>query len=279
MRIALVAIAFIIFSAGCISQSAVEVKEGLDIRLTADPSDIHFTEGMTLFVDMENKGNTDFERMDYNLFDTGTMACGGCRQGSVANPLCQGFVEDISPKEIVSLECELAFRPDVPLVQQVSTATLKFKAITANKLRSTAVLEMLSQDEWRRRVTTGTLQTSSGSTATRDNNIQMNIDFTKAMPFAESAASERVLFTITVKNVGNGFIDELTPDRLTIQQNGNLVGCDFSRKLVPLNGQFPPIFCELAVNAGGALFANYPVTFALDYSYEVRDSADITIRR
>lgn len=269
-RILIFVLLFIVLASGCVGQSS-EVKEGLSITLTADPNDIHYTEATTLFIDMENKGETDFAMITYDLFDTGILA--SLREG------CYGEELGISPGEIVSRECILALKDGINLVQPVTETTVRFRAVTDNSLKTTAVLQMLSQDEWRRRLTAGTLETGSGSFASRDNNMQVSVDFSKNMPFAESAAGETVLFMIKIRNIGNGFIEQIEPEQFSIEQRSNLVACDFEKKIVPFNGVFPPIFCTLTVSAGGAAFANYPVTFSINYNYEVRESVDVTVRR
>jgi len=273
-----VVVTLLIFSLGCVGQN-VDVKEGLSIDLSVDPADIFYTEQATLFADMENLGDKDFTKLDYAVFDTGILECRGCRHGNVANPLCLGQVEDISPDEIVSVECDLGLRPGIPLVEQNSQTTVSFKATSENELKSTFVVQALSHEEWRRRVTTGNLQRIGSSFGARDNNLQMDITFTKDMPFVENQAGEKVLFSVKLSNIGNGYINELKPEQFMIEQQFNYATCDFTRTLTSFNGQFPPIYCELLVTTQGQSSANYPITISVNYQYEVRDSVDVTIRR
>ena len=87
---------------------------------------------------------------------------------------------------------------------------------------------------------------------------------------------------ITIKNIGDGFIDDLTNNNIVILQPSDNVVVDDSKiptKIHPIDNVFPKIALPLHLHSNIDYLKNYEITLQINYVYHLRDKISINIIR
>jgi hypothetical protein len=274
MHKALVAILLlsVVLVAGCVGQTpGAGTVSDLAMTAVADPPQIRPNEQTQLFIDIENKGQQDIKNVAVDVFDTGPLVVTAPRPGS-----CIASIAEMRPAQVGSVECKLAVAQPERLIQPITSANVAFRATFQKNISGTFIVDMLSLDELRRLERIGTLEPKQQSMTFGDSQLQATLQFSKAPPFV---VGDVVIAQLSVSNVGPGFIGTLDPRRFSIiqsDQSRKTFDCAFSSVLYSYNGVFPPITCIFTappVQTAGT----YPITLAINYDYELRQSVSITI--
>ena len=142
----------------------------------------------------------------------------------------------------------------------------------------------MNEDEYQRRTATGDYQQKPSNYFYKDSNAMIEIDFSEAPPLVIRPDKKYFVY-FTIKNIGNGFISDITKDDFfarTNEKNVNIIYCPPMTTLPPNGKAFPRIACEIKatpdyIGLGG--FRNSEIMVKLTYKYEVRNALGINILR
>lgn len=268
----LCALLLIILLSGCTSIR----DQGLVMSLQADPP-VMFSETSTLLhIDIDNRNQKSIRNVVVDLFDTGLLADAGLS----SERRCSKYFDRLLPYEFQSITCRL----NAPRIVD-NTVQTQVNALVAfdSRLDATQIFEVISENEYQRRLASRSYEPGPGSYIYSDKNVMIKIDFNEQLPLVIRPGKEYfVYFTIT--NVGNGFIQFIKPGDLVISPVGSrmplVVKCPPRQTLAPVGKEFPRIACELSLPpqflAGDDLL-NADFVVAINYRYEMRESLPINI--
>jgi len=252
----------ILFLSGCIEQ---DQAQSLDIKMMAD-SDTVFTGSETkVYLDVNNNDVRSIKDVYMDIFETGSFT-------KVSD--CEKEVDKIEPVSFDSLECVLRAPETIPTSPM--TTTINARVQFDSKLSAVQVIEMITEDEYNIRERTGKLVKKPKTYSYKDNNLELQIDFSNRLPIV--ARGEKKYMYLTIRNIGNGFVSDIKEGDIEIRQDGDVVNC-VEQDIAPIGKEFPRIACELNMPEDINYLNNYVVILDIDYHYELREELLIDIIR
>ncbi|HLD39225.1 MAG TPA: hypothetical protein VJB05_02855 [archaeon] len=270
MRYAIIMITIlsVLVISGCTSMTT---SDGLTVSLQADPPIVFSNSALDLHIDVDNRNVKTLRNVVVELFDTGMLKSDGCMR----------VFPSLLPNEFQSLSCRLT----TPPINESSVKTeVNSKASFETDLAANQVFEIMNEDEYQRRTATGDYQQKPSNYFYKDSNAMIEIDFSEAPPLVIRPDKKYFVY-FTIKNIGNGFISDITKDDFfarTNEKNVNIIYCPPMTTLPPNGKAFPRIACEIKatpdyIGLGG--FRNSEIMVKLTYKYEVRNALGINILR
>ena len=268
-KILLVSVIFaFVFLSACISLDNNPIGNGkLSIQISADPGTI-LTSGKTnLYVDVINTDIKTMSNIEVNIFDTGILE-GTCEKIEKLT---------LSPGQFETLKCILTAPSEIPDESVSTDISVKFGFETNFEI--TQPIELITEEWYQRENTIGTLQTKPSSYSYSDKNIQVDIEFTSEMPIISESDRTEYMY-ITIKNIGNGLIKDLTKEDISIIQISNVVDeSKIPETMHPIDNTFPRIAVPLTLPGNIDYLKNYEIILKIKYKYELRDKISINIIR
>ena len=261
---------FLILVSGCTSIR----DQGLVVALQADPPTVFSRSTTLLHIDIDNRNQKSMTNVQVDLFDTGLLST----PGNFGPEKCSKYFGRLLPYEFQSITCLLYAPQTNATVQTQVNALVNFDS----KLEATQIFEVVSEQEYQNRVTSGHYDTRPSNYIYGDKNVMIKVDFNEPLPLVIRPDKKYFVY-FTVTNVGDGFIQFIQPDDLVLWPvRGDLpviVKCPERQALAPVGKQFPRIACELDLPPGFAAsgFFNADFIISLNYRYEIRSSLDISI--
>lgn len=244
--------------AGCVS-----TQQGFSFTLTADPPRIFSLGAARVFMDLENKDVKPIDNVAITLFDKSIL------RGDV----CAKQIPRLLPMQSSELRCVFT-APQ--LEQPLQGVTLHAKAEFDASLAAVQGIEMLTEEEYRRQAATGSLQQKAASYAYRDRNVELLVEFNEPLPVVIRPGKEYFMY-MRIRNIGDGFVSNIRDSSIRIQQSGSAVQCEPFGTMEVVGREFPRITCRLALPAGVTYLTNYDILISVNYHYELRQSAQLTV--
>ena len=202
----------------------------------------------------------------------GNLVCRG--DGTCGAPTgCYVTVYGLKSGELQTLECSLNVTQPGSLIRATTPVTIALRAQFRARLSGSLTLDALSAEEWRRRQTTGTLETKPQSYTFSDGNIQAVLNFDRNGPYV---SGDRVIASLSVRSTGDGSVLVLNPSDVLISQYSKAFNCPLETPLRSEKGVFSPVTCMLDVPQT-AIATTYPITLTIYYDYEIRRTVPVSI--
>ncbi len=215
---------------------------------------------------------------------TGKDDC-GCPDGKVcrgdgtcgAMQECFANIYELRPGEIKTIECRLTAPPSEEIPKRSVANSIDVRLRFRNKLTALPTIEMISEEEHKRREFSGSVAAAPSSYSYRDKALQVDIGFSKNMPLVVREGEKAYMY-IALTDIGDGMIYPIKQGDFNIIQDGEVIGnCDNLGVLRPDGKAFPKITCELNLPKDVNYLSNYAAIINIDYSYEYRVSAQVEI--
>ncbi len=300
----LLLLGILILASGCVNlfQPTQGVGGGLSLNMRADPSTVFSSSDVRLDIDVDNENPRNISDVLIDVFDSGyTDVTGIIDRGTLTPvrrdpsvPLCGKSITAMRPNGFQSLTCVLTARN---ITQDSLVTTVSARVKYATDLSFVQIINIMNENEYVREQQQGQLVVKPAAYSYADRNVQIDVEFSEPLPVV--VRSKEYFMYITVKNIGNGFINDIGYGQLnaipviSIQPrvDGSLVqtlpqdivNCpDLQRinwKIQPIGKTFPKIACSIKLPLGVNVIENYGLLINLRYNYEVRGSTDIKIIR
>lgn len=250
------------------------------MKLQADPPTV-FTQGvLRLNVDLDNQNSRSIKNVLIDVFDTGVLEGETCRR----------VFSEMTANQFITFFCVFA-APDVTIDM---TEEIHAKATYTTDFSSVQVIEMMTESEYQRRLSTNQLDTKPARYLYRDKNIELEVEFSEQIPIIVRPGKEYFVH-FTVRNIGNGFVREIMPGDFSLstlrQGSPDIIECqDFkkepapsgvkasiTRSMSPVGREFPRITCRLLLPQGVTVVENYGLLIVTSYDYEVRETVKVGI--
>ena len=274
MKISLLLLLFAVLASGCIASSPA--GGGLFVSVTPDPPVVFSSGILRINIDIDNKNPRTVADVSAQVFDTGILSGNTCQQQ----------ISFMRPDEFKTFSCILQAPQREALVQnQVKTSVGTRVSYTAD-LSAAQIVEMMTENEYLQRTQSGRLQARPSSYVYTDKNVEIDVEFSDAMPIIVRPDVQKDYFVyFTIKNTGNGFIENLKYGDFILApvrpDEPNIVICPDlnspSWKLEPEGKKFPRIACRLALPSGVSVVENYGLVVLLKYRYEIRENTVVTV--
>ncbi len=203
-------ILLLILISGCIG-TTVYTSQGISMKLQADPPKIFAGTETNLYVEIENLNQKTLKNVEINVFDTGALKKTG---------ECKTTVNRMLPNQIVSLRCKLKAPEQKNMIEpterQTVSVSVKFEDLTV----VLQTFDIVSENYYRTEDATGKFQKKPKSYSYRDNNVEIDVDFSSDLPIIYREDRQEIVY-FTVKNIGNGFIGNVTCDKNFAVQEPN----------------------------------------------------------
>lgn len=276
----LIALLLLVFTAACIG-SPVTKNNGLVLDLQADPSTVFENSDVMVHVDLDNTDSRRLYNVKAEIFDSGALSSEGA---------CEREYGILLPEQFETFTCNFK----TPSINQQRFSTeIGAKAVFDVPFAFTQTIEAITEQEFRNRQATNSLQTKPSVYRHRDRNIAVDVEFSEPLPMVVKDGKE-IFVKFTIRNIGNGFVDSLESGDITITQKieqGETVldtGC-IPGELLPLGKEFPTFTCKINpfytylpdtdLGKGPRPIQSYDITMNIDYNYEIRDSLKIDVIR
>jgi len=268
--LSILAIAGIIAISGCVQQTILSTG-GLDTRMSFDPPQVFSSRASTLYIDIENTDDFDYNNLSVDVFSTGSL---------IISEDCRKSFGTIKPNEIKHLECKLTAPSASALPENTQTETVYARVRFSKRLSGIQNIDMINEEEYTREIQTGRYATKPSSYTYQDSYLQARVSFSSTPPLIERPGSVSYMY-IDITDIGSGFISSITQSNFNIVevQNRGVVSCDVQNTLVPVKGLYPRISCELRLPSQINYINDYTTIINIDYDYELRKSATLTIVR
>jgi hypothetical protein len=235
--------------------------------MTTDDDSVFAGSETYVYLDVNNNDVKSIKNVNMDIFETGPF--------TKINE-CKKEVTEIKPDSFSSLKCELKAPSNIPTSPFTTTvsARVQFEA----KLSAAQLIEMITEDEYNMRENTGKLVKMPKTYSYKDNNIELQIDFSDELPIV--VRDKKVYMYLTIRNIGGGFVSDLEENDITTEEiePKNVVNC-VKQRLSPIGKEFPRIACELNLPEGMEYMGNYVVIVDVNYDYEIRKDLSIDIVR
>ena len=260
----LVLFAVIIISA-CVQQSG----EGkLMIKMSADPNPVFANSQTTLYIDVENNSTREYKNVEIKLFD-----CAGFISQGKNTCECSKQIHNFNSGSLQTLQCLLT-APDIP---ETATKTLYGAFKFNNEFNLIKTFELISKNEYQRRINTHSLQILPRYYNFNDKNIAVEIEFSSDLPLIEDGDK---YFYITISNIGGGFVNIKKDDISINLVQGSAVekaDCNIGTFDIIENTKYPRIACKIPNLKEDIV--NYDININIKYQYEFRQRLDIIVKR
>jgi len=204
--------------------------------------------------------------------------------------VCGKHINEMRPNQFETFSCMLRAPGRDELPQSATQNNIHAKIEYTTDLAVGQVIELMTEPEYLRRVSTGEFRQKSKSYSYKDKNVQIDVEFSDNLPIIIRANEPKDYFVyITIRNIGNGFIREITRNDFNIVQAraegirlDDIVHCPALTpdwKIEPVGKDFPRIACTLRLPQGVTVVENYGMLVMLNYRYEVREKATVTVIR
>ncbi|MCX6815564.1 MAG: hypothetical protein NT120_01800 [Candidatus Aenigmarchaeota archaeon] len=283
----------IVLVAGCTENQVV--GNGLITTISPDSSMVFSSGTVRINVDLDNQNPRPITDVNAAIFDPGLLkAMGGDTIDlyNLANTkTCGKHIDEMLPNQFQSFACIFQAPSKIELPQNSLENDINAKVEYKTDFSAVQLIELMTDQEYLRRTATNTFQQKSKSYSYHDRNVEIDVDFSDNLPIVKRSGDQKDYFVyITIKNIGNGFIKEITRNDFNIVQAKaggvnieDIVSCPFrdqqNWKLEPLGKEFPRIACQLNLPEGLNVIENYGMLITLNYNYETRDKATITVVR
>lgn len=275
----------IVLSLGCTQPNSV--GGSVFLHLSADSSTVFSGNSVGINVDMENKNPRSVNSVVVNVFDAGLM--------NIVGGQCVKSFPLVLPNEFKSFSCLLNAPGKEKLLNDKTSTEVNAKVEYTTDLSFVQLVEMVSEEEYKRKSDTGDLVLKPSHYSYNDDNVNIDLDFSSEMPIMIKDASQPqyayqdYYVYFTVKNIGNGFMDDIQKSDFSAKpvaplgvQSAEIVNCEKAKESLPLKVQgktFPKFACKLSLPAGTKSIENYGMQVTLKYRYEVREKTNIVIIR
>lgn len=264
MKYVIACISLLVLISGCTTIR----DQGLVLALQADPRDVFSQTSTILHIDIDNRNSKSVWNVVVDLFDTGLLT-GGCSR----------YFDRLLPLEFQSVSCRLLAPQVNETVQTEVNALVSFDS----QLQATQVFEVVSENEYQRRVSSGSYESRPRSYVYQDKNVMIEIDFNEPLPLVVRPSKKYFLY-FTIINIGGGFVQNIQSNDFVIEAvdagQPQIIFCPPRQTIAPVGKEFPRIACELVLPLqfldGGDLL-NADFTASLNYRYEMRESLRINI--
>jgi hypothetical protein len=293
----------LIFTAGCVSLPGIfgatqQIGGGLFVTMRPDPQTVFAGGDVRVDIDVDNHNPRSISDVFINLFDPGYLQLKGRLDGSTivpadaTNSLCNRYLPAMRPGSFASLTCALGARG---IQQDYLETTASASVAYTTDLSFLQIIDIMSEDEYTRRLEQGQLVTKPKSYSYQDKNVRIDVEFSESLPMV--VRNRQYYMYITVNNIGNGFINDIHAGQLLAAPAGvqatvdgilqtlpqGIVNCadldDPNWSIHPSGNTFPRIACEVKMPEGVRVIENYGLLVTLSYNYEVRGSAEVRILR
>ncbi|MFH0832709.1 MAG: hypothetical protein V1900_03260 [Candidatus Aenigmatarchaeota archaeon] len=246
--------------AGC-TQKAADGE--LIIKITDVNPEKIFTGGKTIVtMDVENNGNRTIRNVFIDFFETGFLMKGVCSKN----------IAELSPGGYDTLSCELTAPFAIPSDKIINT--VEARARYQARLSMAKPITMVSREEYDLQSKTGKLKLEPRTYSFKDDNIELQVEFSKELPLVEGR-KEYAYFTVI--NIGSGFINSIRPNDMIIESN--IISCPPRVAISPIGKTFPRIACEIFVPENINYLSEDMLIININYNYEVRDKTDVEVIR
>ncbi len=269
---ALLLVSLIILVSGCTSVAT----EGLSVTLQANPSRIFSESFSTLHIDLDNHDSKMLSNVVVSAFDTGILkAYNVDNYGNVVYEICSVDVGNIVPYEFRTVSCLL----HAPALEESVQTEVNTRVNFNSFLETNQLFEIITENEYQRRVALGNYEQKSRSYTHRDSNVMVEIDFNEPLPLIMTPGKKYfVYFQIT--NVGPGIVGDIAPGQFLIHTAGDILRCP-TEVILTLNGrEFPRVACEIVLDRDylqGKEFVVSDIGTSLAYNYELRNALKIDV--
>ena len=266
----LAVLSLLVFFSGC---TARQYGEGISVRMMADPDTIFANQDTKLYIDIENNDAQNIQGVKIDVFETGILSP---KKGQKCE---DNLFDDLLPQQAYSFECDMSAKQiDQPYMSSDIFVSVSFKKI----LGFTQTIEMMTEQEYERQRLAGKIRSAPGSYSYRDNNIEALVDFSDELPLIKReyfGEIKKEYMYIKIRNIGNGFLGDLTKESIVIEQKGSAVKCAIPEKMSPIGNEFQRIACEIDLPPNVEYISNYDARISVVYSYDVRKTTSVKVVR
>lgn len=257
--------------------------QGLVMALQADPSTVFSKSSTLIHIDIDNRNQKTISNVFVDLFDTGYLFDAGILSIESGNLIvsgkCSQTFDRLLPFEFQSMICKL----DAPETNATTQTQVNALVSFDSQLDATQVFQVMTEDEYQNRAASGGYEPRPSKYIYQDKNVMIKVDFSEPLPLVVRPGKKYYIY-FTITNIGDGFIQVIRPDDLTITPVTNnmplAVNCQPRQPLAPVGKEFPRIACELDLPSQfwtGGNFLNADFIVSLNYRYEIRNSLNIGI--
>ncbi len=302
------------FAAGCINTPAI-TSNGVLISMNANPPQIFTGAKTTIGIDIDNNNAKTILDVSADIFETGILSlqeanavskrtetlkdcfeaggeCGSapCKSGSdlgacagigasyccAKEPSCKKYIPEMKPDAFDMFSCE--FWSPKEIGSQSVTTTLFARAKFKTSLFATQMLKIISQKEFDLRKKTGRPVEEPSSYSYRDDNLELSVDFSDSLPLID-AAGKKAYVSFALRNIGSGFIEKISKGDIKMTSPDGILSCPDIKDLFVSGTQFPRFACEISLPGGITFLSDRAINIDIAYSYEVRNSIDVEVRK
>ncbi len=251
----------VIFLSGCVEEYTVK---SLGITLTADSDHVFAGSEISVYLDVINNDASTLRSVDMAVFNTGALT---------TEAECTKYVEELKKDEFQALTCTLTAPSTIAMPELTTTVSARVEF--RSTLNVVQLIEMITEDAYLTKELTNDIIKKPKSYSYRDNNMEMQIEFSEELPIVVRE-SEKYMY-ITIRNIGDGFVDDIPAEEIRITDDQGILNCEM-HDLSPVGKEFPRIACGLNMPSVSYL-SNYLVIIEIDYNYERRADLPIKIIR
>ncbi len=257
----------LILTTACVNNNILS-KNGLIIEASVDPDKVFPGTDTTLFVDIKNEDVKSYQDIEVDVFDTGAMIKTDCPAEKSANYLT--FV----PGQSASIHCNLR----APQTNNAFTTDINVRTTFSGTLNAAHLFGIMTETFYKREKLVGTFDAEPRKYLHRDENIELEIEFSENPPLI-IRPGKKYYVHFTLRNVGNGFINDITQDKFNIRSNPDIIKCDPFEPLKAgaLGKSFPRLTCEIDLPEGEEYLKNALITSEIQYRYETRRTVPVSI--
>lgn len=252
---------------GCIEFDTIQSGRPVLLTIEVSPSEVFAGNEVTVYFDVENSDIKTIENVVAEVFDPDRFEGNSCESVQIA--------DEMEPDSIDTASCTLVAPSADDLIEQTTRTSVQARINFDTVFSAVHPVEVISLTEYDLRKNTGTLGTKPQSYTYRDNNIQVDIEFSDSLPLIDKGETEYVHFTIT--NIGEGFLEVIEPEDIEI--TGEKIRCEGLTTLTPIGKKFPKITCNIDLDGGVNYLSTLIININIAYNYEIRKSIPITIIR
>ena len=245
---------------GCVKND-IERFGGLTINLDA-PEIVRNKQEFSVFLELSNKGNQNY-KIFVDFFDVGLFK---------KRSECKKEF-DFKPNLEQHVECKLIFESDKDFTNIIDETI--HSLIRYNTQFSVAKnFVVMKQEEYENRRITGRLKEFPKSFVESNGDLEVTIEFSEN-PIV--ARNEESYLYIKIRNIGNGFANDLKKDGIEIKIIPNIpINCDIDEKISIEKGA-GIIPCKIEIKDLKESYLNAYVIINIKYEYEIKKSAKIKI--
>ncbi|MBI3190511.1 hypothetical protein HYZ41_02290 [archaeon] len=280
-------LALVVLLSGCTQSNTV--GGSIFLHLSTDSTTVFSGNNVRINVDMENRNPRSVTNVAVSVFDAGLM--------NIAGGQCVKSFPKVLPNELKTFACPMIAPGKEKLLNDRTSTEVNAKVEYTTSLSFVQLVEMMAEEEYKRKSDTGELALKPSHYSYSDDNVRVDVDFSSEMPIMiknpklPQYSPQNYFVYFTVKNIGNGFMDDIQYNDFTVSpvgispvgiSTGNIADCVSTKEGWSLKVQgktFPKIACMLNLPADMKSIENYGMLVTLNYRYEVREKTNIVIIR